>query len=102
MAASGVSVTSPSSSGPTLHNIDSSGCTARNVFIPGLGGGAPLPLHQDRMLVSALHLLSLPPPPCSTFAFICRFFLRCSLHLRYPRGQAGGGRRGREKGGLQG
>lgn len=50
-----------------------------------------------------------PSPPSSTFAFICRFFLRCSLHLRYPRGQLGGrtrgegmeGRGGSKKGGRE-
>ena len=49
-----------------------------DVFIPVLGGGVPLPLHQDRMLVSAL----LPPPPPSSFPALLHLCLYLSLLLK--------------------
>lgn len=51
-----------------------------DVFIPGLGSGAPLPLHQDRMLVSAL-----PFPPLSSlssFPTLLHLCLYLSLLLK--------------------
>lgn len=48
-----------------------------------LGGGAPRPLHQDRMLVSALPLSSSPPPSFPTLLHLC-LYLSLLLKMLFP------------------
>lgn len=48
-----------------------------------LGGGAPLPLHQDRMLVSALPLSSSSPPSFPALLHLC-LYLSLLLKMLFP------------------